>query len=136
MNTENNTIFEKYQKELTEDLSIDDFNVRATQLELPGRKHKWVGRLIQQKYELEKLRRLKNETSTKIMDELRNTQIVRTSDKSLSIQADNHVIMQRINAEMTNCDLLIDYLERVEKIFSQMTFDIRNLVELRKLELT
>ena len=42
----------------------------------------------------------------------------------------------KIDAEIKEAYLLIEYLEKVEKIFSSMTFDIKNVTEIMKLETT
>ena len=54
-------IIEKYQEELKDHLTIDEFNLKDTQLQLAGRKHIWVGRLMRHKHELNTLQRQKKE---------------------------------------------------------------------------
>ena len=55
-------LFEKYKSELDEDMKINELNLKEAQLMLPGRKHKWAFRLIQQKRDLSKLKLLKKRT--------------------------------------------------------------------------
>ena len=47
--------FEKYSEELKEDTKVDELNLLQKQLMLPGIKHKWVARLINQKRFLNEL---------------------------------------------------------------------------------
>ena len=55
-------IIEKYQEELKDHLTIDEFNLKDTQLQLAGRKHIWVGRLMRHKHELNTLQRQKRKS--------------------------------------------------------------------------
>ena len=45
-------ILNKYDVELSNILTIDEFNIKDIQLKLPGIKHIWAGRLIRHKKEL------------------------------------------------------------------------------------
>jgi hypothetical protein len=42
-------MLEEYIKELSEDLKIDELNLKDYQLRLPALKHKWTGRCIRLK---------------------------------------------------------------------------------------
>lgn len=130
------TLFQRYLEEIKEDLKIDDFNVKESQRLLPGIKHKWISRLIQQRFELNKLKKLREEALEKICKQLHNEQIVQLSEKTLNNQAMTHEVIKKIDAEITNSLIIIEYLEKMEKVFSQVTFDIRNLIELQKQELS
>ena len=46
----------------------------------------------------------------------------------------NSDFIKNINSEIEENILLIDYLEKVEKIMSSIGFDIRNIIEIQKLE--
>ena len=54
-------ILEAYSKELVDHLSIDEFNLKDVQLQLPGRRHIWVGRLMRHKHEVNILRKKKKD---------------------------------------------------------------------------
>lgn len=129
-------LFEKYKEELKDDLAIDDFTLHDKQMKLPGVKHKWVYRLIQMKQERAKLTELRQTAMEKVVESIREAQIVSLSDRALITKASSHEIIKKIDSQIIYCKNLIDYLERVEKVCSQTTFDIKNLVEIKKLELT
>ena len=133
---EDKSLFERYCVELSEDTKVDDFNVKITQSELPGRKHKWVARLIQQKIELSKLKDVRKDATKSIVEKLRNDQVISASDKTLYLQAEDHELIRKIDKEIMNCNILIDFLEKEEKVLASMSFDIKNLIELRKQEMT
>ena len=129
-------IFDKYRAELEQDLAIDEFRVKETQLKLPSVKHKWVARLIQHKQEKGKLASIRQETIDSVVAEIRNTSPIAISDRTVITKAENTDSIRRIDSKIQECGLMIDYLERVEKICSSVTYDIRNLIELHKLETT
>lgn len=129
-------LYEKYKEELTDDLSIDDFNLHDKQMKLPGIKHKWVARLIQMKSERGRLNELRGEAIRKLVEKIRQESLVTLSDRALLTKANDSEIIIKIDNQVKYCSILIDYLERVEKVCSQTTFDIKNLIEIKKLELT
>jgi hypothetical protein len=69
------------------------------------------------------------------MGNLRKENPVLLSDTALSKQAEKNLTVQKIIIKMEECELLIDYLEKVEKVCNSTSFDIKNLVELKKLEM-
>jgi hypothetical protein len=48
--------------------------------------------------------------------------------------AEKHTRVKKINEEMKENRLIIDFLEKGEKIFTGMSFDIKNITEIMKLE--
>ena len=130
------SLFQKYQKEIAEDLELDDFNLKEKQMSLPAIKHKWVGRLMQQHFEKSRLQEARKQAIKKIMDKFREESIVSVSDKTLALKAENHELVQRVDAHIRDCESIIIYLEKCERIFSQTGYDIKNIIDIRKLELT
>lgn len=130
------TIFDKYNAEITEELDLSDFNIKDIQMRLPAIKHKWVSRMIQQKIELNKLKKMKLEAIDAVSQTLRKTNNVLLSDSALAKQAEKNDTIQRIILKMEECELLIEYLEKVERLCNGTTYDIKNLVDIKKLELS
>ena len=126
---------EIYSEEITEDLKIDELDLRDKQMELPALRHKWVGRLIRGKHSKVKLEKLRKET---IAENVSSAKIapIDLSDRALYEKAKHHSSVRVIDEELRQTELLIDYLERVERIFMNMGFDIKNLLEIIKLETT
>lgn len=129
-------LFDKYRAELEEELKLDDFNLKDTQLKLPTIKHKWVARLIQQKIEKNKLKDMRKQAITNIMVNAREQQPVTVSDRVLSQHAEQNELVQKIDQKLQDCDILIEYLEKVEVVCRNTTFDIKNVIEIKKQELT
>lgn len=129
-------IFEQYKQELEKELTINEFSLKEVQLNLPANRHKWVARLMVQKRELNKLKKLKDEAITKLIDKLNNQSPVTVSAIGLKKQAESHEVVLKINEEIDNCELLIEYLEKVETVYRNTTYDIKNLIHIITLETT
>ena len=129
------TLFDKYRAEITEELDLSDFNMKDVQMKLPAIKHKWVARLIQQKIELSKYKKLKAEAIDALIQSLRKENPVLLSDLALSKQAEKNETVQKIILKIEECEILIDYLEKVEAVCRGTSYDIKNLVEIKKLEM-
>jgi hypothetical protein len=130
------SLFEKYQLEVAEDTKIDDFNLKEKQMELPTIKHKWVARLIVQKNEVSRLRSARAIALEKIKTKVRETSVVTLSERAVSMQAEKSDIINKIDDLINQNNNLVLYLEKVEKILSQTTFDVKNVIDIRKLEMT
>ncbi|OQA94335.1 MAG: Recombination, repair and ssDNA binding protein UvsY [Bacteroidetes bacterium ADurb.Bin217] len=128
-------LFDRYKKELEEDLKLDDFNLKDTQLRLPTLKHKWVARLIDAKIEKNRLIELRKEAIIKVIETIRSEKPITVSDRLLIQHAEQNEIIVKIDKQIKMCDLIIDYLEKVEVICKNTTFDIKNVIEIRKLQL-
>ena len=61
---------------------------------------------------------------------------VRLSSPAAEKVAQNSNTITTINEQIASELLCIDYLERVEKILSSVGFDLKNIVEINKLETT
>ena len=42
--------------------------------------------------------------------------------------------VEKLTEEIKESEMIVEYLEKVEKIFSAMTYDYKNIVELMKME--
>lgn len=128
-------IFNKYKAELEQDVIIDDFNIKDVQLQLPGRKHKWIARLIQHKQEIQKLQQIREEKINNGITAIKESGGLNLSDRTLRQKIELTEEIIKIDEFIKKHGIIIEYLEKVEKIFSNITYDIKNLIEIRKLEL-
>lgn len=129
--------FDKIKQEIQEDLKLDRISLLEKQLILPTIKHKWVARLIEYKKTkntLVKKRKSLKEDAIKTLSEqnLPNNLPKVALDKKI----ENSDVFKKIDEELSEIELIIDYLEKVETICRSMTYDIKNAVELEKLETT
>lgn len=125
------SLFERYQAELKEILSYDEFNVKDIQLKLPSIKHNWVARKAHQKFELKRLKELRAEALDKVSDKIRDEEHVGLSQRALNNAAAKHEVIVKIDNEIAFTEGMIDYLDDVvQYVFRNMTFDIKNFIEL------
>ena len=128
------SIIDQYNEELKEHLVIDELNIKDVQLRLPGRKHLWVGRLIRHKQELNDLKNKKGILITKLTKSIQESSAVRLSVPAAEKVAWNTEPMKELSRRMQEQELIIEFLEKVEKIFNGISYDIKNIVEIQKLE--
>jgi len=123
-------------EEIVQDTSVDNFNILDVQMRLPAIKHKWVGRLMRHKFEVKELRREKEKLIKELTSKLLSESPVKIAEPVAEKKVCKVDSVLKIDAKIKETYLLIEYLEKVEKIFSSMTFDIKNVTEIMKLETT
>ena len=128
-------IIEQYTIESSIDTNIDRLNVTEVQEKLVNNKHKWSARLINHKIKLNKYRNQRFTILEEKIQEYQNTQPVMVNksiaEKAVSKKKDMRVIDNKIENEI----LIIQHVENIYKNISFATNDIKNLVELMKLEM-
>lgn len=132
-------LIEKYQEELEEDLLINELNLNEKAYLLPALKHKWVARLINSKAKLLKVEKTKKNLKSSVLAKLREENIntsIFILDKSIDTNPDFKTKSLSLEEEIENIKLIISYLEKIENIFKTMTYDIKNIIDLTKLETT
>lgn len=124
--------FQKYKEAIEKDLKLDQFNIHNKVNEIPSLKHYWVGKLIESKIELKQLQRKKNELIKKVneAEEIGLKLSINEAKKALA----KSPVLAEINENIEDLEMVIEYLEKVEKIFSSTTYDIKNAIELMKME--
>ena len=129
-------MLEEYIKELEEDLKINELNLKDYQLRLPAIKHKWTGRMIRLKMQVNQLKKQKEKIKADIMSEIDHTSNVKLTQPVISATADKHSRIQEINVKIQESELLIELLERSEKTLSSCSFDLSNIIKIMQLEIT
>lgn len=124
--------FIKYKEAIEKDLKIDQFNIHIKVNDIPSLKHYWVGKLIEAKIELKKLQQKKYELIKKVKE---NQEVaLKLSVSSMKELVEKSPVLTEINEQIDENELIIEYLEKVEKIFSSTTYDLKNAIELMKME--
>lgn len=129
-------LIDQYIQELEKDVKIDQFNLKEAQLGLPGVKHKWAGRLIRHKIELNTLSSKRNQAIKAVVEQLKSESHTPLPTAVLEKSANRHQSIQDIDNRIQELKLLIEFLEKTEKTLSSMTFDISNIVKIMTLETT
>jgi len=128
------SLLDQYIDEIEKDLQINEFNLKDSSMKTPARKHYWVSKLIRHKRNLLNLKQqrdiVKKDVVKKIIEESPVKVTVPVAEKA-SYRHDKMVeISQKINEE----ELIIEFLEKTEKTFSAVGFDIKNIIEIMKME--
>ena len=128
-------LFEEYENEITLDTKIDELNLLEKQLQLPAVKHKWIARLISHKRKLNILNKKRKEIKESVLSKLQDIPkgIPR---KSLDSKIDSTEQIISIDEEIEETNIMIEYLEKVEQIFKTMSYDLKNIIDINKLETT
>jgi hypothetical protein len=127
---------ENYIIELEKDVRLDQFNIRDCQMKLPAYKHKWVGRLMRHKHEIVKLNQQKYALKKKVAEKIQSSTTYKVTKPVAEKAAANHDSIVDITHRIEELNVLIEFLEKAERILSSMTYDIKNLVEIMRLETT
>lgn len=125
-------LFDKYREQVEKDLRFDQYNVQEVSMRLPGLKHFWVGRLVEAKITLKKLEDKKKELIDTLQNKTRPE--IGLSKASLSNIIFNNDTVKEINSKIEEYKIIIEYLEKVEKIFHNASFDIKNFIETIKID--
>ena len=128
-------VLDEYMKELSVDTCIDEFTMKDVQMKLPAIKHKWAGRLIRSKIEISKLEKKKYAIVDAAVKQLIEQSPVKLSVPLARNRVEDLETVVAVKEEIINLKLIIEFLEKVERILNSMTFDIKNLTEIMKLEL-
>tara|TARA_R100000152_G_C6660801_1_gene99734 strand:+ start:319 stop:693 length:375 start_codon:yes stop_codon:yes gene_type:complete len=121
-------------EEIGEDLVLNDLNLKQQQQRLPARKHFWVGRLVEAKIKRNDLitekRKLKKDLVKKVIED----SPVRINQTSAESAAERYESVVKLNNSIKEQDTIIEYLEKVEKILSNMHWEIKNVIDMNKME--
>jgi hypothetical protein len=130
-------MLEEFQSELQEDTKIDEINLLEKQMMLPAIKHKWVARLILYKRNLNSLNRKKKELRESVLKTLEQTGMPPGLPKSsIDKKIESSAPIIKLQEEIEDVEITIEYLEKVETILRSMTYDMKNIVDITKMETT
>ena len=127
-------VLDKYMEELSKDTSLDQFTMKDVQMKLPAVKHKWTGRLIRSKILKKELIKKKKSLVKDMSGKLIEESPIKLSYPIAKQKVEQHPTIIKIDDEISDTESIIEFLDKVERILNSMTFDIRNLTEIMKLE--
>jgi len=133
--TENNLI-ETYYAKIEEFLKIDELNIKEVQMSLPSVRHYWVGRLMFHKQQVAKFKKAKEKAAKKLKEKLEAETPVGLTAKTIAESISQHELVLKIDEEIANNEMLIDFLTRVEANFRDAQFGLNNLTKIITLETT
>lgn len=125
--------FFKYKEEVEKDLQFDASNIDEFSIKLPSRKHFWVGRLVEAKIKLKKLENTKAEAIKTVQEKVKTS--VGLSQSSYTKIINEQEPIRKIDEQIEEWKIIVEYLEKVEKVFAQSSYDVKNSVEIMKMEI-
>jgi len=130
------SLLQKYEEEIKKYVTVDEFNMKQVQMELPSIRHYWVGRLMHHKQEIIKFKKLRKTAQNKISEKMQEESPIGLTSKTLHTASDNHPVMAKIDDQITENELLVEYLTKIEGNFRSLSFDLKNIIEICKMETT
>ena len=124
--------FLKYKEAIEKDLKIDQFNIHNKVNDIPSLKHYWVAKLIEAKIEIKQLEKKKKDLIKKVNESAEVG--LKLSTASMNNVISKSPVIAEINEQIEELELIIEYLEKAEKIFNSTTYDLKNAIELMKME--
>ena len=129
-------LFFEYHQKIEEFLKIDELNMKDAQMALPSVRHYWVGRLMFHKQQINKLKKTKDKAAKKLRERLEHESPIGLSPKTIAESVSKHEIMQKIDEEIVNNELLVEYLSKVEANRRDAQYGMNNLTKIITLETT
>ena len=68
------------------------------------------------------------------MDEIIKTSAIKITAPIAEKASYKHPKMKEINQKINDESLIVEFLEKTEKTFSSISFDIKNIIEIMKME--
>ncbi len=133
---ETKSLFERYHETIGNQVRVDEFTMKDTQMMLPTNRHYWVGRLMFHKFELQRLRKLRKEVVERVAEKVKDESPVALSLKALEDAVKHHAAIRKIDESLDENELLVEYLTKIESNFRSLNFDLKNIIEILKLETT
>ena len=127
-------LLKKYIEDINKDLYLDDFNLKEVQMRLPARKHFWVARLIEAKIKRNTLSGKKKKLKKELVKKVLEDSPVRINQTAAETAAERYDSVVNISNLIKDQDTIIEYLEKVEKILSTMHWEIKNIVDINRME--
>jgi len=128
-------IIDRYSNELKPEISLNKLNLGEHQSKLPSLKHKWAGRYINHKRNLIKLKVQKKDLYSELIEEYIENSPVKININIAEKAVQNNSSIQKINNKIEEEQVILEYLEKIQSIVNNIQWDIKNLIELEKLEL-
>lgn len=128
-------IINQYLDEASIDTNLDRLEVTSTQERLVANKHKWSARLINHRNTLNTLKFKRAGLLDEYITEYQDREPVRVNRSIAEKAVQNKKDIKAIDLKIQNESLIISFLEDIYKNVSFTTNDIKNLIELMKLEM-
>ncbi|MBO5826951.1 MAG: recombination mediator protein UvsY [Paludibacteraceae bacterium] len=125
--------FERIVKDIEKDIKIDRMNMDEKSLQIPSIKHYWIAELYRSKIQIQNLEKKKRDLfkafaeSDKIME-------IGLSKDAIQRQFNATAKVQEINEAIEELKIIVEYLEDAKYVLGRVTDDLKNRIELEKVE--
>jgi hypothetical protein len=127
-------ILKRYILEISKELEINEMNLKEASMRAPARKHFWASKLINHKIELNTLVKSKNVLVKSLISKAEAASPVTLSKINLEKTVEATDEVKKINEEIKENESIVEYLEKVEKVYSSVTYDIKNMIQMTSME--
>jgi len=127
-------ILKRYISEISKELEINEMNLKESSMRTPARKHFWASKLINHKIELNTLIKSKNTLVKSLIVKAEAVSPVALSKINLEKTVESTDEVKKINEQIKEIEYIVEYLEKVEKVYSSLTYDIKNMIQMTSME--
>lgn len=124
----------KYVQQIKADLEINQINIADVARSLPAKRHFWTARLIEHKCKINSLEKQKSIILKEVSSKISKDSPVALDNKNVLRVAESSEDIKSINEQIAENKLLVEFLEQVQKNFFTASHDIRNIVDIMKME--
>ena len=125
-------MMQEYTREVDSDTEIDELNVKEKSAKVASVRQKWVHRLNKMRWKVHSLQVQKSEL---IEEKMGNSKLPPTVSKAVKQQFnESSEDIRELNKQIGEYSLLVGFLEETCKNIANLGWDIRNYVELLKME--
>ena len=125
--------FEKIVQDIEKDLKIDRMNMDEKSLQIPSIKHYWIAELYRSKIQIQVLEKKKKDLFKAFTESDRVMEIGLSKD-AIQRQFNATKKVQEINDKLEELKIIVEYLEDAKYVLGRATDDIKNRIELEKVE--
>lgn len=125
-----NSRLEKYIKEFDEDVQLTISNIKEKSLMVSSYQSKWIRYYFQEKHLSQKLKDAKLEYTKQHANKL-SFKPTQTTIPQIQEQDQNIV---KLNNEIKNSELCIEFIEKSMAVLEKMNFQVKNVIDIIKLE--
>jgi hypothetical protein len=126
----------EYHQAIEKFLKFDELNMKDVQMSLASVRHYWVGRLMFHKQQIIKLKKYKNKVYKTLKEKLEQESPIELKASTVNNSIINHEAYLKIDEEIANEELLVEYLTKVEMNFRDAQYGLNNLTKIITLETT
>jgi hypothetical protein len=129
-----NDLLAKYIEQIKSDLDINQINIASVARNLPARRHFWTARLIEHKIKISALEKQKQKILKDVSQKIADDAPVKIDAKIINRAAEQNDQIQKINEEIIDNKNIVEFLEQVQRNFFSATYDVKNVIDIMKLE--